>query len=726
MRVAPRLYNVGMTAESGLLVPGKNCWRKEHADRVAFLVDGADYFAAVRAAAARAERSIYILAWDIDSRMRLVPEGADDGLPEPLGDFLDALARRRRALHIHILNWDFAMLYAPDREVLPSYKLGWRSHRRVHFELDGCHPVGASHHQKVVVIDDAVAFVGGLDLTHCRWDTPAHRADDPCRRHPSGDPCPPFHDVQMAVDGQAAAALGELARERWRRATGKKLKPPRVKRAPDRWPGTLAPDVEDVDVAIARTEPKYEDWEEVQEIKQLHLDAIAATRGQLYLENQYFSAATLANAMAERLSEPEGPEIALVTRSDDNSWLEEFTIGVMRARLHRQLREAAPEDRYCTYYPDLGQPGDGYLNVHSKVLVMDDDLLSIGSANLNNRSMGFDTECNLAIESGGEERIRRAIRDLRHRLLAEHLDTTVKAVARAEQETGSLIGSISALSGAGRTLAPLEPELSDGMDAVIPEGRIIDPERPIEPERLAARFLPSETQASSVGRRLIMGGLLVLFIALAVAWRWTELGEWLAPSRLASLAETIKAMPAAPLIVIGAFVLGTLLVVPVTLMIAVVVLVFGPVQGGIYAAAGSLLGAGVTYWLGQLFGRGTVRRIAGSRLDRLSQALGKRGVLAVTTVRVLPVAPFTIINLVAGATHISLRDFLLGTVLGMGPGIIAIALFIDRILAMLRNPEPGTLGLLTAVVVLIVAGMAWLRRFLRRRHTGKQGAGSAS
>jgi uncharacterized membrane protein YdjX (TVP38/TMEM64 family) len=134
----------------------------------------------------------------------------------------------------------------------------------------------------------------------------------------------------------------------------------------------------------------------------------------------------------------------------------------------------------------------------------------------------------------------------------------------------------------------------------------------------------------------------------------------------------------------------------------------------------------VTYWIGQAVGRGAVRRIAGSRLDRLSRALGKRGVLAVTTVRVLPVAPFTIINLVAGATHISLRDYLLGTILGMGPGIIAIALFIDRILATLRNPEPGTLGLLTMVVVLIVAGMAWLRRSLRRRHTGKRGSGSAS
>ena len=126
-----------------MLEPGRNCWRLEQAGRVAFLVDGAAYFSAVRAAAAQARRSIFILGWDIDSRMRLVPEGADDGLPEPLGDFLNALAKRSRKLRIYILNWDFAMLYAPDREVLPRYKLGWRTHRRVRFELDGAHPVGS-------------------------------------------------------------------------------------------------------------------------------------------------------------------------------------------------------------------------------------------------------------------------------------------------------------------------------------------------------------------------------------------------------------------------------------------------------------------------------------------------------------------------------------------------------------------------------------------------------
>ena len=90
------------------------------------------------------------------------------------------------------------------------------------FCLDGHHPVGASQHQKIVVVDDTVAFVGGFDLSKWRWDTPAHRPRDNRRIDPDGKPYPPFHDIQMAVDGPVARTLGRLARKRWLRASREK------------------------------------------------------------------------------------------------------------------------------------------------------------------------------------------------------------------------------------------------------------------------------------------------------------------------------------------------------------------------------------------------------------------------------------------------------------------------------------------------------------------------
>jgi phospholipase D1/2 len=700
--------------KEAVLQPGRNCWRLEHAGRVSFLVDGAAYFPALRAAAVRARRSIFIVGWDIDSRMRLTPEGADDGLPEELGDFLNALAKRSSDLRIYVLNWDFAMLYAVDREPLPSFKLGWRTHRRVRFELDGAHPIGASQHQKFVVIDDAVAFVGGFDLTDTRWDTPEHLPGDPRRKNPGRESYRPFHDVQVAANGDVAAALGELARERWCRSTGKIIPTDRVADH-DPWPDSLDPDLTDVHVAIARTEPEYDGRPAVQEIKQLYLDTVAATHRHLYLENQYFTASSIADAIAKRIAERDGPEVALVSRKDEEGWLEEATMGVLRARTHRRLCEAGTPERYGSFYPHVPGLGEQFLNVHSKLMIMDDDLLTVGSANLSNRSMGLDTECNLAIEAGGDARVQQAIRGLRHRLLAEHLGTDTTAISRQEEETGSLLSTIRQLHSPGRTLEPLEPEVSASLDASIPDSDVIDPEQPVDPERLASRLVPANLRRAAMGRMLLLGGLLLFFLALAAAWRWTDLGEWLSPEKLRSVGEGLRQLPASPLAVLAAYIIGSLLVVPVTLMIAATVLVFGPWLGLVYAAVGSVLASLVTYWLGRVFGRETVRRVAGSRLDRLSRALGRRGILAIVTVRIVPVAPFTVINLVAGATHISLRDYLIGTVLGLAPGIIATALFIDRIIAAARNPGTGSWAILALVLALIVAGMYFLRRILLQR-----------
>jgi phospholipase D1/2 len=497
---------------SPILRPGRNCWRVEHAERIAFLVDGAAYFQALRAAAVRARRSIFIVGWDIDSRMRLVPEGAGDGLPEPLGGFLNALAKRSRGLHIHVLNWDFAMLYAVTRELLPGYRLGWRTHRRMKFALDGAHPVGASHHQKFVVIDDRLAFIGGFDLSDARWDTPEHRPDEPRRKNPGRDAYGPFHDIQVAVDGNAAIALGELARERWRRATGKLIARPQHGRD-DPWPEGLAPDLHDALVGIARTEPAHESHAGVREIKQLYLDSIARARRLLYFENQFFTATSIADALAERLSAPDGPEAVLVSRDSEEGWLEETTMGVLRARVHRRLCDTASAERYGSFYPHIPGLGDGFLNVHSKLMSMDDELLTIGSANLSNRSMGLDTECNLVIEACGDERIRAAIRGLRHRLLAEHLDRPARDIAAQEQLSGSMLSAIRALCGTGRTLRSLEPEVSAELDASVPPSELLDPEQPVDPGRLVARMAPGELHASTIGRLAVLGAALALVVA---------------------------------------------------------------------------------------------------------------------------------------------------------------------------------------------------------------------
>ena len=273
-----------------ILNPQRNVWRIERADRAAVLIDAAVYFRALRETLINARSTVFILGWDLDSRTRLVGESgkAEDGFPESFLDFLNELVRQRPRLIIHLLVWDYSVLYSLERELLPAFTLRWRMPRRIRYCLDDDLPVGASHHQKVVVVDDTVAFVGGLDVTIRRWDTPQHRPDDPNRIDPSGAPYPPFHDVQAMVDGKAAQALAGLVRERWVRGACERAPPLRPRGDP--WPQSIVPDLTDVEVGIARTRPAFEEKADIRECEALFLDSVDCCERTMFIENQFLTA----------------------------------------------------------------------------------------------------------------------------------------------------------------------------------------------------------------------------------------------------------------------------------------------------------------------------------------------------------------------------------------------------------------------------------------------------
>jgi phospholipase D1/2 len=698
-----------------LLRPGRNCWRRCRSERVAFLIDGQDYFRAVAAALRQARRSVMILGWDIDSRIRLCRDGEDGGGREPLGQFLNQLVAARRDLHIYILDWDYVMLYAFEREPLPSLSFGWRTHRRVHFVLDDQHPIGASQHQKLVVVDDRIAFVGGFDLAASRWDTPEHLPNDP-RRIDNGSHYGPFHDVQMLVDGETAAALGDLARRRWRRATGQRLAPP-APSAGDPWPDGVAVEVQGVDVAVARTEPPFHGEQGIFEVQALYLDAIAAARNWLYLESQYLTSALVGEALAARLAERDGPEVVLVLPREATGWMEESTMGVLRAPLLRHLRTADRFGRLRIYYPHLPALGEEFINVHSKVLVVDDYLLRIGSANLTNRSMGIDSECDLAVESLGDVGVSGAIRTFRHRLLAEHLGTTVGRVDAIHSMHGSLIRTIEALRNPRRSLEPVE-ERSNWLEQVVPEIKTIDPLQPLVIEDYMGKLVSEkelEPAATATWRWRIFLLWLVAALLLAGVWRWTDLSEMLSLEALGQSIRAIRHSPLAPLLVVGGFVVGGLVMFPVTLLILITALAFEPLAGFTYALVGAVASALLTFTLGRWLGREKVSRLAGGRLQKLNRQLAKQGLLAMVIIRYLPVAPYTVVNLVAGASQIRMVDFLLGTALGMAPGILAINLFENALTRVARDPQAGHVAILGLFTVVLLTGLWALRKWLAKR-----------
>ncbi len=699
-----------------LFQPSQNCFRVAPAHRAAVIIDGEAYFRALHEALRRARRSIFIIGWDLHSEVRLVRNRDEEDYPTRLGALLDALVDRRPRLEAYLLSWDFAMIYAMEREFFPRYKLKWRTNRRVHFSLDGHHPVGGSQHQKLVVIDDILAFVGGLDVSQWRWDTRRHRVRDDRRTDPGGKPYPPFHDVQMAVDGPAAAALGELARERWRRCEGTRPGADALAVDSDPWPSSVVPDFREVPVAIARTLPAYQSQPPVSEVEQLYQDSIAAARRYIYIENQYLSAHRIGEALATRLQEKDGPEVVIVMPEKTGGWLEQHTMDVLRGRLVDRLQEADVHDRLRICYPRLAKDPHTSLMVHAKVMVIDDAFLRVGSSNLSNRSMGLDSECDLVIAvQPGKEGLQKTIAGIRSRLLAEHLGCTVEEVARAMEDHDGLIAAVEALCGGERTLMPLAVEISPEVDNWVPDAEILDPEKPVSPEKLLNLFVSPREQPAAFRHAVKIIALVAVVAGLAALWRWTPLGDQVDLDSARAVAGWIQQQPLAPLLVAVAYVLGGIVALPVTLMMIATVLVFDTWLGLLYALAGSWLSALAVFGLGRWMGRATVRRFAGSLINRLSRRLSEKGLLAVITLRIVPVAPFSVINLIAGVSEIRWRDFALGSLVGMLPGVIAVVLLADRIAASLRNPEPGQVFLLLGTIALVGLGLVGLRRWLQRK-----------
>ena len=456
----------------GLFEPGRNCWKVERADRATVIVDACDYYRVIRQAMLEAKKRILIIGWDFDPRIKLDrTEEANSG--ETLGRFLLDLAKAKPEVPILILKWNVGALKTLFRGSAIFWIARLARQKSIKFKLDGAHPVGCSHHQKIVVIDDCFAICGGIDMTGDRWDRPAHEDDDPHRVRPNGKPYGPWHDATMAVDGPVAAAVGEVARTRWMRATEERLEP--VCREDCVWPDGLEPTFRDVQLAISRSAAPYREWPAIKEVEALFLDMIASAKRFIYAENQYFTSPRIAAAIAKRMEQPDPPEIVLVGPVKAEGWLEQVAMDATRIRLAQFIGQSDPQDRFRIFTPKTAGGEDIY--VHAKIMIVDDHILRVGSSNLNNRSLGLDSECDLTLEAATEEQSAQ-IAALRTRLMAEHLGVAEEEVARSFAETGSLLRTIEALDGGGKSLALLPIEKPGEAAKFIAETELLDPKSP--------------------------------------------------------------------------------------------------------------------------------------------------------------------------------------------------------------------------------------------------------
>ncbi len=462
-----------------LLVPGLSCAEVFSPTPSGLLVDGRDYYRAVWDACCHATRTIVMAGWQFASRVELLR--GDDALgaahPTRLIELLRDLCRRKPELEVYLLAWDSSAVFTFEHEPLQRLIFHMNGHDRIHFRIDGHHPRGASHHQKLIIIDRAIAFVGGMDLCTSRWDDRTHRARSPYRAQGSRT-YGPYHDVQAYVTGEPIDTLRRWFCDRWVAATGEPLALPDVPRAEIAIRPSFAVDAPAI--ALARTIPRRLEpaTAPVHELCELYVRAIRSAERLIYIENQHLTSDQVADALVHRMNAGADPplEIVLVLPAKSAGFKERISTGVYQARvLARLVAVAGATGHHLGIYYSCAPThhGDVPVFIHSKVLAVDDRFLLVSSANATNRSMGFDTELGIAWEAPSPVV---SLRGARVELLREHCGLTSAEADHVLADATNLV-----------------PRLDELARSRARRLRIHDRNRNEAPGRLLGALLPAKT-----------------------------------------------------------------------------------------------------------------------------------------------------------------------------------------------------------------------------------------
>ena len=465
--------------------PRPSVWRYAMASRAHVVIDAADYFELMRDTMCNARQRIFLIGWDFDTRILLSAGrrwwhvGRRQRFPARLGSFILWLAHHTPGLEVRLLKWNLSLFKSLFRGTMIVDLLRWASSKSIRFKFDSAHPIGCSHHQKIVVIDDKLAVCGGIDMTSDRWDTREHRHHDPRRKRSTGGRYGPWHDMTMIMEGEVALALAELGRDRWKAAGGGEMAPCRPQEQSP-WPEKLKAEFENVEIGIARTRAEWGDCRQVSEIEQLFVEQIARAKRFVYAETQYFASRRIAEAICQRLAEPDPPEILIINPETADGWLEQVAMDSARAELVRAVEAVDHKRRFRIFVPYTS--GGEAIYVHAKMTIVDDEIVRVGSANMNNRSMGLDSECDVFIDAArpANGHVGPIITGLRHSLLAEHCGIDEQEIAPLLDAHGSMAAMIDALPRRGKHLRELVlPELNES-ERALADSAVLDPERPGE------------------------------------------------------------------------------------------------------------------------------------------------------------------------------------------------------------------------------------------------------
>jgi uncharacterized membrane protein YdjX (TVP38/TMEM64 family) len=436
------------------------------------------------------------------------------------------------------------------------------------------------------------------------------------------------------------------------------------------------------------------------------MDSIEHAERSIYIENQFLSSIPVAQKIAQQMRRKPQLEVLAITPKSYKSPLIANTLGHERAIIGKLLHECGPNRVRIAYPCVQNGKASADVMVHSKVMVIDDRFLRIGSANLNNRSMGADTECDLAIEARHQNE-RENILYIRNLLLAHHCGASMDQVKAELARSGSLIAAADRLSTGGHSLQPVRDEQSGATELDQVAREVVDPDEPLQPQKFLQRL------SESLPLRLVLTAFAVAIIILGLTalWHLTPISDLATRERVQTYLSSASESAWAPILVLGVYLIAGLIAFPVVILIVATALTFGPIYGFLYALVGVLASAMTLYLVGATLGRDLVRSLLGARWEKAKREIESKGILAVAAVRLVPIAPFSFVNLVAGACSVRISDYIVGTIIGMLPGLIVISASGHRLAALLSDFSLNNLALLLAIIA-VWGALAWAAQAL--------------
>lgn len=726
-----------MQSGKSVFQPGQNCWVESKARFSTPLIDCGNYYKALHSSIVKAKHSIFIVGWDIDSRIRLLrgDDEASSEAPSVISDLLKWKAEQNPDIKIYLLRWDSSLAFFAQREMWAKEVWEEKTPDNVQTELDDTIPMGGSQHQKIVVIDDELVFSGGMDVSTNRWDTRDHPVVSEERDGPDGE-YGPLHDVQMVSSGPVVADFAQLVRWRWQRVADESPIDMREEARidenaplPDAWPEDFPPLFENVECALARTIPFMDEVEPAQEVRHMLLDLIGEAESVIYIENQFTTRQEIAEALNKQLKLKPNLSVIIVSSYEPKGKFECEAFWASRIEFKAILEKGIDPNRVKLTYSSIEdmQGRKAYKRIHSKVMTIDNKYLVIGSSNLSNRSMTLDTEIDTVIFGNSKDN-RACIEQVRNDLLAEHTGRDIDAMPEIFNSQYPVEALMQGQIAHGYVLTEVRDEVFTEHSVKNVFRALSDPEEPlISVPTLDGDALP----ARNPKRRSIMiliGVAIIAVLGGLMFWASQSI-PWLSSDSINAFLEKSRGTYFALPTVLLVYVVGGVLFFPVTVLSLAVAAIFGPIWGPIYGIMGALMSSAIMFGIGKLSGNAGLRKIGGPKVAAVDEKLKRSGIVGVAAIRMLPVAPFSLVNLVAGISSIGIFQFLVGTFLGMFPPMIAKGLVGDSIAQIWKNPSVETISYLVGGIImwgLMIWGSQKFARYYQSRNESNGDATQSS